>query len=149
MLLQTLEALGYRHCSPLAEAQFHVDFASQLENEGLWQWAVFVQLHIKDRNQRERAVQHTLQQHVSIDAHAALSDEEQFVIHQLGVPETWVDYAKALKAGANGQRHMQAKYLLKAKHWVLAHEIIYQYIAPDAVINSNFKIFYNICYLLY
>ncbi|TDG47551.1 hypothetical protein AWZ03_005990 [Drosophila navojoa] len=144
MLLQTLEALGYTHCSPLTEAQFHVDFASQLENEGLWQWSVFVLLHIKDRNQRERAVQHILQQHVSLDANVALSDEEQFVIHQLGVPETWVDYAKALKAGANGQRHMQAKYLLKAKHWVLAHEIIFQYIAPDAVINSNLQYLYNL-----
>lgn len=144
MLLQTLEALGYHHCNSLTEAQLHVDFASQLENEGLWQWAIFVQLHIKDRNQRERAVQHTLQQHVTIDTHVELSEEEQFIIQQLGVPESWVDYAKALKAGAQGQRHMQAKYLLKAKHWVLAHEIIYQYIAPDAVINSNLQYLYNL-----
>ncbi|XP_064549143.1 nuclear pore complex protein Nup98-Nup96 [Drosophila montana] len=144
MLLQTLEALGYCHCSSLAEAQLHVDFASQLENEGLWQWAIFVQLHIKDRNQRERAVQHTLQQHVSIDADVPLNEEEQFIIEQLGVPESWVDYAKALKAGALDQRHLQAKYLLKAKHWVLAHEVIYQYIAPDAVINSKLQYLYNL-----
>jgi len=131
-----LEALGYRHCSPLADAQLNVDFASQLENEGLWHWAIFVQLHLKERNQREQAVQNTLQRHVIVSSEVALNDEEQFVIQQLGVPESWVDYAKALRAGAMGQRHLQAKYLLKAKHWVLAHEIIFQYIAPDAVING-------------
>ncbi|EDV94992.1 nuclear pore complex protein Nup98-Nup96 [Drosophila grimshawi] len=138
MLLQTLEALGYHHCTPLAEAQLHVDFASQLENEDLWQWAIFVQLHIKDRNQRERAVQHTLQQHVSVSAET-LTAEEEFIIEQLGVPESWVDYAKAVKAGSMGRRHAQAKYLLKAKHWVQAHEIIFQYIAPDAIINNNLE----------
>lgn len=140
MLLQTLEALGYHHCTPLAEAQLNVDFASQLENQGLWQWAIFVQLFIKDRKQRERAVQCTLQRHVSVSEHVGLSDEEDFVIQKLGIPESWVDYAKALRAGAMGQRHLQAKYLLKAKHWVLAHEIIFLYIAPDAIINSKLKI---------
>ncbi|KAH8418084.1 hypothetical protein KR222_011569 [Zaprionus bogoriensis] len=144
MLLQALEALGYHHCTPLAEAQFNVDFASQLENQGLWQWAIFVQLHIKERNQRERAVQHTLQRHVSVSEHAGLSEEEEFVILKLGVPETWVDYAKALKAGALGIRHLQAKYLLNAKHWALAHEVIFQYIAPDAIINNKLEYLYNL-----
>lgn len=144
MLLQTLKALGYNHCAPLAEAQFNVDFASQLENQGLWQWAIFVQLFIKERNQRERAVQSTLQRHVSVSEQVALNAEEEFVIQKLGIPESWVDYAKALRAGAMGQRHLQAKYLLKAKHWVLAHEIIFQYIAPDAIINSTLRIIYNL-----
>ncbi|KAL7727665.1 hypothetical protein ACLKA6_013265 [Drosophila palustris] len=144
LLLQTLEALGYRHCSPLADAQLNVDFASQLENENLWHWAIFVQLHLKERQQRERAVQNTLQRHVNVSMDVALSDEEQFVIQQLGVPESWVDYAKALRAGAIGQRHLQAKYLLKAKHWALAHEIIFQYIAPDAIINGKMDYLYNL-----
>ncbi|KAH8312552.1 hypothetical protein KR044_011366 [Drosophila immigrans] len=144
LLLQTLEALGYRHCSPLTTAQLNVDFASQLENEGLWHWAIFVQLHIKERNQRERAVQYTLQRHVTVSADVALNEEEQFIIEQLGVPESWVDYAKALKAGAMRLHHLQAKYLLKAKHWVLAHEIIFQHIAPDAIINNKLEYLYNL-----
>ncbi|XP_060650222.1 nuclear pore complex protein Nup98-Nup96 isoform X1 [Drosophila nasuta] len=144
LLLQTLEALGYRHCSPLSTAQLNVDFASQLENEGLWQWAIFVQLHIKERNQRERAVQSTLQRHVTVSSDVALNEEEQFIIEQLGVPESWVDYAKALKAGAMQLHHLQAKYLLKAKHWVLAHEIIFQHIAPDAIINNKLEYLYNL-----
>ncbi|XP_013097409.2 nuclear pore complex protein Nup98-Nup96 [Stomoxys calcitrans] len=137
LLLQTLEALGYRHCSELCESQLHVGFASQLENNDLWEWAIFVLLHIKEKNQRELAVQNVLYRYVSVSKDVALTDKEKFVINNLGVPEKWIDYAKAVKAGAIQNYHLQAKYLLKAKQWSLAHEIIFQHIAPDAVINDN------------
>ncbi|XP_067619448.1 nuclear pore complex protein Nup98-Nup96 isoform X2 [Eurosta solidaginis] len=137
LLLQTLEAIGYRHCSELSESQLHVGFASQLENNDLWEWAIFVLLHIKNRNQRELSVQNVLYRYVSVSKDVALSEKEKFVINNLGVPEKWIDYAKAVKAGALGYHHMQAKYLLKAKQWALAHEVIFQHIAPDAIINDN------------
>ncbi|XP_004537879.1 nuclear pore complex protein Nup98-Nup96 [Ceratitis capitata] len=137
LLLQTLEAIGYRHCSVLSESQLHVGFASQLENYDLWEWAIFVLLHIKDRNQRELSVQNALYRYVSVSKDVALSEKEKFVINNLGVPEKWIDYAKAVKAGAIGNHHLQAKYLLKAKQWPLAHEVIFQHIAPDAIINDN------------
>lgn len=134
--MQTFEALGYRHCSELAESQLHVGFASQLENHNLWEWAIFVLLHIKERNQRELAVQNLLYRYVIVSKDVALSEKEKFIINSLGVPEKWIDYAKAVKAGSIGNHHLQAKYLLKAKQWSLAHEVIFQYIAPDAVING-------------
>ncbi|XP_033244064.1 nuclear pore complex protein Nup98-Nup96-like [Drosophila miranda] len=137
LLLQTLWALGYRHCSRLTEAQLTVDFASQLENEGLWQWGIFVLLHIESRHRRERAVQQMLLRNVSVLAQAAHNDEERFIVEQLGVPKSWVDYAKAVRAGSLGKRHLQAKHLLKAKHWAEAHEIIFEHIAPDALINGQ------------
>lgn len=115
----------------------HVGFASQLENNDLWEWAIFVLLHIKDKNQRELAVQNVLYRYVTVAKDIALSDREKFVINNLGVPEKWIDYAKAVKAGAVQNYHLQAKYLLKAKQWSLAHEIIFQHIAPDAIINGN------------
>ncbi|XP_061394699.1 nuclear pore complex protein Nup98-Nup96 [Musca vetustissima] len=144
LLLQTLEALGYRHCSELSESQLHVGFASQLENNDLWEWAIFVLLHIKDRNQRELAVQNVLYRYVSVAKDVTLTDKEKFVINNLGVPEKWIDYAKAVKAGSVQNYHLQAKYLLKAKQWSLAHEIIFQHIAPDAIINDNLDYLHNL-----
>ncbi|KAL9891435.1 nuclear pore complex protein Nup98-Nup96 [Glossina fuscipes] len=137
LLLQTLEALGYHHCSELSEAQLHTGFASQLESHDLWEWSIFVLLHIKDRNQRGLAVQNVLYRYVMISKDVPLSEKEKFVINNLGVPEKWVDYAKAVKAGSLGAYHLQAKYLLKAKQWSLAHEVIFQRIVPDAIINDN------------
>lgn len=115
-----------------------MDFASQLENEGLWQWGIFVLLHIKQQTQRERAVQQMLQRNVSVSAKVALYAEERFIVEELGIPMSWVDYAKAVKAGASGKHHLQAKYLLKAKHFATAHDVIFQHIAPDAIINGWF-----------
>ncbi|XP_017031633.1 nuclear pore complex protein Nup98-Nup96 [Drosophila kikkawai] len=137
LVLQNLRALGYRHCSELTESRLTVDFASQLENEGLWHWGIFVLLHLKRRPQRERAVQQMLQRNVIVSGKIPLNAEECFVVEELNVPMCWVDYAKAVKAGASGKRHLQAKYLLKARHWVEAHEIIFQHIAPDAIINGR------------
>lgn len=93
-------------------------------------------LHIKDRNQRELSVQNVLYRYVSVSKDVALSEKEKFVINNLGVPEKWIDYAKAVKAGAIGNYQLQAKYLLKAKQWALAHEVIFQHIAADAIING-------------
>jgi len=40
--------LGYTHLSPNMLAHLHTSYASQLENAGLWQWAVFVALHMNE-----------------------------------------------------------------------------------------------------
>ena len=124
----------------MSESQLHVGFAAQLENYGLWEWAIFVLLHIKERNQREIAVQNILYRYVSASNETTLTDKERFVIRNLGVPEKWIDYAKAVKAGALGNHHMQAKYLLKAKQYNLAHKVIFEHIAADAVINGEFSL---------
>ncbi|XP_055923020.1 nuclear pore complex protein Nup98-Nup96 [Eupeodes corollae] len=137
LLLQTFEALGYHHCSEMFENQMHVDFASQLENYGLWKWSVFVLLHIKEQTVRESHIENYLYRYASVSNDGVITDDEKFIINVLGVPEKWLDWAKAVKAGATGNYHMQAKYLLKAQKWAEAHEVIFEHIAPDAVINDN------------
>lgn len=49
-LLQVLESLGYHHLSDVHQSMICTNYASQLESLGLWQWAVFVLLHIRDDN---------------------------------------------------------------------------------------------------
>lgn len=48
LLYDTLQSLGYTQMPEIYANQLHSDFASQLVSHGLWQWAVFVLLHIKD-----------------------------------------------------------------------------------------------------
>lgn len=47
-LYNTLQSLGYTQMSEIYANQLHSNFASQLVSHGLWQWAIFVLLHIKD-----------------------------------------------------------------------------------------------------
>ena len=49
-MMQVLQALEYQHLSDYAAASVTAGFAAQLEALGLWHWAVFVLLHLKDTN---------------------------------------------------------------------------------------------------
>lgn len=137
LLLQTLSSIGYHHCSELSAAQLHVSFASQLENHGMWHWSIFVLLHIANPNQRELAVQNILYKYVSLSQDDDYVEKERFIVNDLGVPDKWVYWAKSVKAGAQNKYHKQADYLLKAKQWAAAHDVIMKHLAPDAIINGK------------
>ncbi|XP_059611936.1 nuclear pore complex protein Nup98-Nup96 [Phlebotomus argentipes] len=139
LLLQTLDTLGYHHCSEKSECQLHTSFASQLENYGMWHWAIFVLLHIRNRERREMSVQQMLYRFIMLpgEGDAEYEANERFVVEQLHIPVTWICWAKAVRAGAMRKHQEQAEFLIKAKQWNLAHEVIMEHIAPDAVINDN------------
>lgn len=141
LLLQTLSSIGYHHCSELSASQLHVSFASQLENHGLWHWSIFVLLHIKNQNQREMAIQTVLYKYVSLSLDEDYLEKEQFIVDDLGIPDKWICWAKSVKAGVQNKYHKQANYLLKAKQWAAAHDVIMKHLAPDAIINGMFSLF--------
>uniref|UniRef100_A0A1Q3F4Q0 Nuclear pore complex protein Nup98-Nup96 n=1 Tax=Culex tarsalis TaxID=7177 RepID=A0A1Q3F4Q0_CULTA len=138
-LLQTLETLGYRHCSELARSQLHLSFANQLESHDLWHWSVYVLLHLNDRSRRELAIQDLLYRHIQLDsdADADYLAREHFIVDELGIPECWIHWAKAVRAGSRFDYHRQAKFLLAAKQWSQAHDVIMEHLAPDCVINDD------------
>lgn len=47
-LYQILLSVGYSHLSEYYASYLHTSYAAQLEAMGLWQWAVFVLMHIQD-----------------------------------------------------------------------------------------------------
>uniref|UniRef100_A0A182K2G3 Nuclear pore complex protein Nup98-Nup96 n=1 Tax=Anopheles christyi TaxID=43041 RepID=A0A182K2G3_9DIPT len=149
LLLQVLETLGYHHCSEFCRSQIHVAFASQLESHGLWQWAVYVLLHLNDQSRRELSIQQLLYRHTQLVSDSVCEDEtleaerqdylsrENFVVEELGVPEKWIFWAKAVRAGADFDYKQQAHYLLLAKQWALAHDVILQHLAPEYVMSNK------------
>lgn len=142
LLLQTLEPLGYRHLSDACRMKIYTSLGEQLETHGLWEWSVWLMLHIADQNQREIAVQQLLYRHILIDGEGDDSDyasKEKFIVEQLRVPEKWLSYAKAVRAGAMGSHHLEVKYLLKAEQWSKAHDVMMQHIAPDLIINDQME----------
>lgn len=140
-LLQTLKTLGYRHCSPLAEAQLSTSFAGQLEMHGLWQWSVFVMMHLEGEGRREATVRDILNRFIRLNGERECTkqyqEKEAFVVHELKVPGEWVYAAKAMRAGVFERHHDQVKFYLKAKEWAMAHEILMEKIAPDCIINGE------------
>lgn len=155
LLLQVLETIGYHHCSALCRAQLNTSFASQLENYGQWHWSIFVLLHIENKAHREISVQNMLYKYIQLNGcgddcdDVTYSEKEAFVIDELMVPRSWIYWAKSVRAGAMNKHHAQADYLLRAGQWSLAHEIIMQHIAPDAIINGKFSVFLFVILVLY
>ncbi|CAH8631056.1 unnamed protein product [Dicrocoelium dendriticum] len=125
---RVLHALGYRHfASPNTLSRICHEFAAQLEDGGLWEWAVFVLLHLRDQTMRDACVKSVVTRHAtlvlpprsktsqasgsfgSLDVAADRLNElslappppftraENFII-KLGVPARWVHEAKAVLA---------------------------------------------------
>ncbi|XP_069129368.1 nuclear pore complex protein Nup98-Nup96-like isoform X2 [Argopecten irradians] len=136
-LHQSLDALGYRHLSSYHRNSIHMNFASQLESLGLWEWAVFAVLHIEQQAYRESAVRELLLRHISLSKDHFYQEKEQFLREKLDVPAEWIHFAKAMRARFENRPHDEAWHLLKSGHWNDSHRVVLKHIAADAIINEN------------
>lgn len=137
-LMQVLNSIDYAHLSPLSQSIIHSGFASQLENNGLWHWAIFVLLHLKDDYARKSSVLDMLGRHVELLEMRKLSEEEKFLHQELQIPIEWIYQAKAVRASCMHQYPDQVWYLLKASEWNEAHQVIMEHLAADAIINEHY-----------
>lgn len=138
-VLQVLKTLGYHHLSDSCRFKVYNCVAEQLETNGLWEWAIWVMLHIEDDNHRESAIHKLLYRYIRIDDELdnAYSTKEKFLLEDLSIPEKWIFWAKAVRAKALNNYQVELKYLLKAQQWSKAHGVMMQYIAPDLLINDQ------------
>ncbi|XP_011861839.1 PREDICTED: nuclear pore complex protein Nup98-Nup96 isoform X3 [Vollenhovia emeryi] len=139
LVQQTLVALGYTHLSDHVAALTHTNFATQLEAHGLWHWAIFVLLHLRDSSRRRIAVQDLLLRHIEIDDTPEYVKREQFLKEELGISSVWIHQAKAIKSSVNKRYGEAAWYYIQAEQWTPAHEIIIEHLAADAIINENYE----------
>ncbi|XP_055387483.1 nuclear pore complex protein Nup98-Nup96 [Condylostylus longicornis] len=139
LILQILEVIGYTHCSELNLEKLHLAFAAQLENYGFWTWAVFVLLHINNRDKREMSIQQLLYRNIELKPKQKYTDDEKFIINRLGVPEKWINWTKALRAGIQRNYKLQTDLFLKAEQWHSAYKVLMRHVVPDAIINENFQ----------
>lgn len=141
LICQSLESLGYHHLSDSCRFRIYNSLAEQLEAQGLWEWAIWVFLHLADKDQRESAIQRLLYSHILIEGEDIEDNyvlKEKFLVESLMIPEKWISYAKAVRAGAMGAHNIELKYLFKAQQWSKAHEVLMLHIAPDLIINDKF-----------
>ncbi|XP_067841675.1 nuclear pore complex protein Nup98-Nup96 isoform X2 [Heptranchias perlo] len=138
-LWMVLQALNYTHLSEKHQALVHTSYAAQLEGAGLWEWAIFVLLHIPDAQQRGSAVRELLNRHCSLEETDELKEKELFLQEQLGIPAQWIHNAKSLRAHRDGDVHREALHLIEAGHWNTCHRLVIRHLASDAIINDNYS----------
>ncbi|KAM6157513.1 nuclear pore complex protein Nup98-Nup96 isoform 4-T4 [Rhynchocyon petersi] len=137
-LWEVLRALNYTHLSEQCEGVLQASYAGQLESEGLWEWAIFVLLHITNSSMREKAVRELLTRHCQLSETPESWAKEAFLTEKLCVPAEWIHEAKAVRARMESDKHLEALYLFKAGHWNCCHKLIIRHLASDAIINENF-----------
>uniref|UniRef100_A0A0K2U919 Nuclear pore complex protein Nup98-Nup96 n=1 Tax=Lepeophtheirus salmonis TaxID=72036 RepID=A0A0K2U919_LEPSM len=139
---QALISLGYKHLNTIRQDDLTASFASQLENLSLWEWSVFVLLHLSHGPKRESLIKDVICR--GIRSCKDLDSKEEFLKEKLSIPTEWIADGKANWAAANCQFMDQSWYLLKAKRWNLAHEVLIKRIAPDAIINEDYDFLYKV-----
>lgn len=138
-VLQILETLGYHHISESCRLKILTSFADQLETNGLWEWSIFVMLHIAEQNYRDKAIHQLLYRYIKIDDEldSEYSAKEKFILEDLGISEKWIFWAKSIRARSLNNHQVELKYLLKAQQWSQAHDVLMKHIAPDLMINDQ------------
>ncbi|KAG8180121.1 hypothetical protein JTE90_012136 [Oedothorax gibbosus] len=138
LLHLALSSVGYHIPDDIANT-LHMNFASQLESLGLWEWAIFVLLYHTDTQWRSTQVKDILLRCISLESNADIETKEKFLTERLKVPENWLFEAKAIKANTSGKKAEEAWYLLKAGSWSKSHQIVIKNLAPSAIINEDFE----------
>ncbi|XP_052793615.1 nuclear pore complex protein Nup98-Nup96-like [Mya arenaria] len=134
---QVMESLSFRHLSSYQRASLHMNFASHLESLGLWEWAVFVALHIDNSVSRENVVHGLLCRHVQLEGGESYMEREELLRGKLHVPTEWIHSAKALRASYENRPREEARHLLRAGQWNRSHLVLLRHIAADDIIHEN------------
>ncbi|VVC35530.1 Hypothetical protein CINCED_3A011775 [Cinara cedri] len=150
LLYNTLQSLGYTQMPDIYASQLHTNFAAQLVSHGLWQWAVFVLLHINDEELRERLIEDTVGRNVELPVcnnyEIVLSEKEIFVLNKLKINEGIIYNAKAILAMTK-YKYLEATICyLKAKNWQDAHNVLVSHLLADYILQKDGKI--TLTYLL-
>ncbi|KAG0232948.1 hypothetical protein BGX31_004990 [Mortierella sp. GBA43] len=130
------------------------DFMFQLENLGLWEWAIFVALHLDSSKVRGAVVRELLERHVELptvfpDASTTdlteagmeqweeSSEKTRFLHETLQIPMTWIWLARATRAKYQGDLTWQVFSLLKGGDHQKGHELILSELAPACILGGQ------------
>ncbi|KAG0265272.1 hypothetical protein BG011_005143 [Mortierella polycephala] len=151
VLAQSLRISDFR--SNASFAKISQDFMFQLETLGLWEWAVFVALHLESASTRETAVRQILERHVDLPSPPSStsgqstatelerwtgeSQKGSFLLKVLRIPEPWLWRARATRAKYNGDLSLQVFSLLKGGEHQQGHALILTRLAPACILHGD------------
>lgn len=142
-LHQVLDELGYNHMTQERHSFLQCEYASQLENIGLWHWAVFVLMHLQDDVRREYSVKDILnrncQSNDDEEVEFDLSKEEEMIVDQFKVPVQWLHEAKALHCKYTKRYYEETVHLIRAAQWDKAHVVLLNHLAADSIIEEEYE----------
>ncbi|XP_063718681.1 nuclear pore complex protein Nup98-Nup96-like [Symsagittifera roscoffensis] len=142
-LLMSLNTLGFINIEVKSRNSVITSFAWQLEREQLWQWTVFVLSFLKADKARKSSIQNLLDRNCS--ASEQFSNQEQFLVEQLGFDFSTIRRSKALRAKMEGDYNMELHHLVEAQDWNEVHSmLVFQGLAADLYFDQSTDTLMNI-----
>ena len=140
LILAVLESAGVadEQASYACIVRQHLIF--QLLSFGLWKWAVFIALQLKDVHARYSLSRDIVLRFAGCRDWELVEDDssaEKFLSHRVNIPQVWIYEATAYRLGYEFDRFQQAMYLIDAKQWDHGKEILCIYVAPKAILASS------------
>ncbi|GLV36712.1 Nucleoporin 98-96kD [Carabus blaptoides fortunei] len=133
LLLQTLTSLGHDDISNQAKQHMHISFAAQLEQMGLWHWAIFVLLFIDEADVKKTHIMNIIDRHVELynESSNEYRVRERMLVKDFHIPSDWIDSSRATLALLKSKYKEAIYYSFYAKHWQDTHDIIMMHLIPD------------------
>jgi nuclear pore complex protein Nup98-Nup96 len=123
----------------------------QLENYGLWDWAILVALFLNDLNQREIVIRSLLARHYPYEDHSGswclykqlgkpvpeYSSTWKFLVGKLKVPTAWIHEARCLQAKYRRDVLQEVVSLIDARRYDACHHLLIEQVCPPALLSGK------------
>jgi hypothetical protein len=123
----------------------------QLENGGLWDWAILVAMFLNDLNQREMVIKTLLARHYPYEDHSGswcfykqfgnsvpeYSSTWKFLVGKLKVPTSWIHEARYLQAKYRKDVLQEVVSLIDARRYETCHHLLMEQVCPAALLSGN------------
>ncbi|KAK0541807.1 hypothetical protein OC846_006936, partial [Tilletia horrida] len=116
------------------------NFADQLELEGQWWTAIFVLMHLQGKQSRKKAIQRVLERCVP----DASESEIDYVVDELGVPDAWIQQARAHHLRYQDERYEEFRSLVLAQQIAEAHEVATKVLVPQAIVRTDHRLVHRV-----
>lgn len=136
-LLTTFESLQLGTISEGAINQIHINFATQLEALGLYNWAIFVLSFVKDQSVRKNLIMRVLYRHV--DTENSNVEMESELVNELCVSSLWIHYIKGNKCVMDKRYWEAYTHLSLTQRWLECHDIAMQHLLPTLLVNEQYE----------
>lgn len=139
-IMQALKSLGYSHLDEKIATKYHLSFASQLLSYDLWEFAIFVLMHIEDDALRRHHIDRILERHVELCSNTLeLTAKESFLVDTLHIPAEWIHKCKGHLAMYKGEYWDACEYFLEAKEYLKCHQVLFDKVVSVAVLNHQYN----------
>jgi nuclear pore complex protein Nup98-Nup96 len=137
--LTSFSSMDYREASDEKKDQTTLAFAAQLNGEGHWLDAIFVLLHLSDKNARAKSIQDHLARHAG---RIGSEDSQSFttLVQNFKIPTSWIWEAKALYMRSVKKEPLgEVECLIKAGLFDEAHRTFAREVAPKTIIEYDYS----------